>query len=95
MLLQEEDSTPQLQLFASRCCQTPHLSFPRSVSVETVRKWLHDLGIDVLQMSKGVFINGNGCLNVVESWKQAVGTLCDGHIKTVFTFVRWGIAFKC
>ena len=38
--------------------------YPRRVSVETARKWLHDLGFDVLQMSKGVFIDGP---DVVES----------------------------
>ena len=41
--------------------------FPRRVSVETVRKWLHDLGFDVLHMSKGVFIDGHECPDVVES----------------------------
>ena len=41
--------------------------FPRRVSVETARKWLHDLGFDVLQMSKGVFIDGHERPDVVES----------------------------
>ena len=38
--------------------------YPRSVSVETARKWLHELG---LQMSKGVFIDGHERPDVVES----------------------------
>lgn len=38
--------------------------------METARKWLHDLGFDVLQMSKGVFIDGHECPDVVESRKQ-------------------------
>ena len=38
--------------------------YPRSVSAETARKWLHELGFNVLQMSKGVFIDGP---DVVES----------------------------
>ena len=44
--------------------------FPRSISVETARKWLHDLGFDVLQMSKGVFIDGHERPDVMESRKQ-------------------------
>ena len=40
--------------------------YPRSVSA---RKWLHDLGFDVLQMSKGVFIDGHERPDVVESRK--------------------------
>ena len=41
--------------------------YPRRVSVETARKWLHDLGFNVLQMSKGVFIDGHERPDVVES----------------------------
>ena len=41
--------------------------YPRSVSVETARKWLHELGFSVLQMSKGVFIDGHERPDVVES----------------------------
>ena len=41
--------------------------YPRRVSVETARKWLHDLGFKVLQMSKGVFIDGHERPDVVES----------------------------
>ena len=31
----------------------------RRVSVETARKWLHNLGFDVHHMSKWAFIDGN------------------------------------
>ena len=41
--------------------------YPRRVSVETARKWLHNLGFDVLQLSKGVFIDGHERSDVVES----------------------------
>ena len=41
--------------------------YPRRVSVETARKWLHELGFSVLQMSKRVFIDGHERLDVVES----------------------------
>ena len=37
------------------------------MSVETVQKWLHDLGFDIFQMSKGVFIIGHERSDVVES----------------------------
>ena len=40
------------------------------MSVETARKCLHDLGFDVLRMSKGVFIDGHERPDVVESRKQ-------------------------
>ena len=41
--------------------------YPRRVSVETARKWLYDLEFDVLQLSKGVFIDGHDRPDVVES----------------------------
>ena len=41
--------------------------FPRRVSVETARKWLHNMGFDVLHTSKGVFIDGHKRPDVVES----------------------------
>ena len=44
--------------------------YPRRVSVETARKWLHDLGFDGQHMSKGVFIDGHERPDVVESRKQ-------------------------
>ena len=37
------------------------------MSLGTARKWLHDLGFDVLHMSKGVFIDGHEQPDVVES----------------------------
>ena len=41
--------------------------YPRKVALETARKWLHELGFEVLQMSKGVFIDGHERPDVVES----------------------------
>ena len=38
----------------------------RRISVETARKWLHDLGFEILQRSKGVFIDGREHPDVVE-----------------------------
>ena len=36
------------------------------MSVETARKWLHELGFEILQRSKGVFIDGHERPDVVE-----------------------------
>ena len=49
--------------------------YPRRVSVETARKWLHGLGFDVLQLSKGVFIDGHERSDVVESRVNFLRTL--------------------
>ena len=51
--------------------------YPRRVSVETARKWLHDLGFDVLQLSKGVFIDGHECPDVVESRVKFLRTMTE------------------
>ena len=50
---------------------------PRSVSVETARKWLHELGFDVLQMSKGVFIDGHERPAVVESREKFIRKMTE------------------
>ena len=44
--------------------------FPRKVSVETARKWLHELGFEVLTPKKGIFIDGHERSDVVESRKE-------------------------
>ena len=36
------------------------LGYPRRVSVDTARKWLHELGCSVLDQKKGVYIDGHG-----------------------------------
>jgi hypothetical protein len=51
--------------------------YPRRVSVETARKWLHDLGFDVLHMSKGVFIDGHERPDVVESREKFLRTMTE------------------
>ena len=33
--------------------------FPRSISVETVRRWLHHLGFEYLSPKKGSFVDGH------------------------------------
>lgn len=32
--------------------------FPRRISVETARNWLHDMGFEVLTANKGIFVDG-------------------------------------
>ena len=49
----------------------------RRVSVETARKWLHELGFDVLQMSKGVFIDGHERPDVVESRENVLRKMTE------------------
>ena len=51
--------------------------YPRRVSVETARKWLHDLGFEILQLSKGVFIDGHERSDVVESRGQFLRTMTE------------------
>ena len=40
--------------------------FPRKISVETARKWLHHTGFDVLQAKKGIFVDGHERPDVIE-----------------------------
>ena len=51
--------------------------YPRRVSVETARKWLHELGFDILQLSKGVFIDGHQRSDVVESRVKFLRTMTE------------------
>ena len=40
--------------------------FPRHIGVETARKWLHELGFEVLDKKKGVYIDGHEREDVVK-----------------------------
>ena len=51
--------------------------YPRRVSVETARKWLHELGFEILQRSKGVFIDGHERPDVVESRVKFLTTMTE------------------
>ena len=51
--------------------------YPRRVSVKTARKWLHELGFDILQLSKGVFIDGHEHSDVVESRVKFLRTMTE------------------
>lgn len=44
--------------------------FPRKVSIETARKWLHKLGFEVLTPKKGIFIDGHEHPDVVTHRKE-------------------------
>ena len=40
--------------------------FPRNISVETARKWMHELGFSVIDKKKGTFVDGHERPDVVE-----------------------------
>ena len=40
--------------------------FPRKISVETSRKWMHELGFEVVTKKKGTFVDGHERDDVVE-----------------------------
>ena len=40
--------------------------FPRYISVETARKWLHEMGFEVLAADKGMFFDGHEREDVVK-----------------------------
>ena len=40
--------------------------YPRRVSVQTARKWLHELGFQILDKKKGVYIDVHECPDVVQ-----------------------------
>ena len=44
--------------------------FPRCVSVETARKWLHEMGFEVLSADKGMFFDGHEREDVVQERKE-------------------------
>ena len=44
--------------------------YPRSVSVETVRRWLHELGFEIITPRKGIFIDGHERQDVVDYRKE-------------------------
>ena len=43
--------------------------YPRKISVETARKWLHELGFEVITPCKGIYIDGHEREDVVEDRK--------------------------
>ena len=44
------------ELLPNSCLET---GFPRHVSMETARKWLHQLGFEVLSSTKGLYFDGH------------------------------------
>ena len=44
--------------------------FPRKISVEMARHWLHELGFEVLNSKKGYFVDGHERADVVEHQKK-------------------------
>ena len=59
----------------------PH-GFPRQISVETARKWLHELGFSVKQKKKGIYVDGHDHEDVIqyrEQFLDKVKQLEDSH----------------
>ena len=46
--------------------ETLEPGYPRAISVETARRWLHELGFEVLTAKKGCFVDGHERDDVVE-----------------------------
>ena len=76
LTLQSRGNRILLQCFFCRWvnqCLLPNSTlepgYPRKVSIETARKWLHHLGFQVLTVSKGIFIDGHERDDVVEARK--------------------------
>ena len=52
-------------------------SLPRKISLETAQLWLHELGFQLLQHSKGLYIDGHECADVVKYHKTFLEKLQD------------------
>ena len=50
--------------------ETLEPSFPRKISVETARHWLHELGFEVLAAKKGCYVDGHERDDVVEDRRK-------------------------
>ena len=49
--------------------ETLEPGFPQKISVETARKWMHELGFEVVTKKKGTFVDGHEKEDVVEYCK--------------------------
>ena len=50
--------------------------FPRKVSIDTARKWMHHLGFEPLSSSKGMYFDGHEREDVVVARNEFVRTMC-------------------
>ena len=55
------------ECFLPNCTLEP--GFPRKISLETTRLWLHHLGFEVLTVRKGIFIDGHEQPDVIDARK--------------------------
>ena len=46
--------------------ETLEPGFPRKISVETARHWLHELGFEIMASKKGCYVDGHECVDAVE-----------------------------
>ena len=58
-------------------CLTLDPSLPRKIGVETARLWLHQLGFQPLQHTKGLYIDGHERPDVVQYRKSFLAKLLD------------------
>ena len=56
--------------------------FPKHIRVEMGQKWLHELGFEVLNKKKGVYIDGHEREDVVEHRKKFLRQLVAGGFLT-------------
>ena len=56
-------------------CSTLQPFFPRHISIETARKWLHHLGFEVIKDGRGIYIDGHEREDVVEYRKLFLNSM--------------------
>ena len=56
--------------------------FPRHIGVDTARRWLHELGFEVLDKKKGVYIDGHERQDVIEHRRKFLRKLVAGGFLT-------------
>ena len=56
--------------------------YPRNISVKTARRWLHQLGFEIITPHKGIFIDGHEREDVVEYCKESVSAKDDRNYST-------------
>lgn len=56
--------------------------YPRKISVQTARLWLHELGFQVLDKKKGIYIDGHERDDVIKNRKKFLRKLVAGGFLT-------------
>ena len=50
--------------------ETLETGYPRKIGLETARKWMHELGFEVVTKKKGTFVDGHEREDVVDYHKK-------------------------